>query len=152
GRNSPECPGDACANRCGYLAKRNTPFSSSESTRCTGVPMTVVRCHSLLQQILPCSGAKKSLFPKEQGIGCKPLNPLGEPLQNRPKRPETAEIFNSSLLISLFSGNSPQQPRTALRRCALFLLVFGSVARSGGWGDNSTVCAVKKDPTLPSPK
>ena len=34
---------------------------------------------------VPCSGKKSSLFPEEQGTGCKPLNPLGDRLQKPPR-------------------------------------------------------------------
>jgi hypothetical protein len=42
----------------------------------------------------PCSGKKNSLFSEEQGIECKLLNPLGDPL---PKRPNAAAIVRHFL-------------------------------------------------------
>src|SRR6266436_3463111 len=37
-------------------------------------------CDSLIGRKIPCSNKRNSLFSEEQGIGCKPLTPLGDQL------------------------------------------------------------------------
>ena len=69
-------------------------------------PITV---NSLIRQPDSLFTHQEILFPEEQGISCKLLNPLGDRLPNEAKGPESGEISKNSLFISLLSGNPPQR-------------------------------------------
>src|SRR6202030_95279 len=65
--------------------------------------MEPIRESSLFRSMRSLFGQKDSLFPAEQGIYCKVLNPLGNRLPKPPQEARIRRNFQNSQLSSLFS-------------------------------------------------
>jgi hypothetical protein len=75
---------------------------------------------SLFRRRIPCSNKKNSLFSNGTGNPPQALNPFVDRPQNHSKRPESGEVFQNSVLISLFSGNAQRPHRANITKRAIY--------------------------------
>jgi hypothetical protein len=80
---------------------RDKPGQDQVGTAMSFASLMFRPANSLFSQAHSLFGQEISLFSEEQGIGYKPLNPLGDRLQKLPKRLESGEFSKNSLLTSL---------------------------------------------------
>src|ERR1700730_316784 len=69
-------------------------------------PVKPIGVSSLFRRTNSLFGHKSSLFPEEQGMGCKLLNSFDDRLPKPLQEAGIGRNFQTSLLISLLSGNA----------------------------------------------